>query len=258
MYSLFFSYITSIIISIVALHGISLPAQAQTSSQDPQGVVTFTFDDAPKSVYQTAFPLLRRYNIPATLYVITDVVGTDHWYVTWDQIDKLSKAGWEIGDHTNTHPHLTQLNDADIISELNTSKQTLFQHGYQASSFAPPFGDYSDKVLSFIKARFQSNRKATNGSDEGFNDSIHPDRYNLSAYELQDTTTFSQAKERIDRAVRDGQWLIFFAHKVVKDEPTRYEYKAARLKKIARYVAKLKQDGKLRVATVDDMISSTH
>ena len=254
MRTLFFSFTA---LSIITWHGFTLPAHAQASSQEPQSVITFTFDDAPKSVYQTAFPILHRYGIPATLYVITDVVGTDHWYVTWDQIDKLSKAGWEIGDHTNTHPSLIKLSNADVISELDISKQTLLQHGYRALSFAPPFGDYNEKVLSFIRERFQSNRKADGGVDAGFNDPLHPDHYNLSAYELQDTTTFSQAKARIDRAVKDGQWLIFFAHKVVKGEPAPYEYKAARLKKIVRYVDKLKQDRKIRVSTVKDVISNT-
>ncbi len=81
--------------------------------------VAVTFDDALRSIFEHAFPLLARRGLPGTLFVPTEWIdrgqalswkGFDRWLGTehehelapmsWDEIAQLAEAGWEIGSHS--------------------------------------------------------------------------------------------------------------------------------------------------------------
>ena len=60
--------------------------------------------------------------------------------------------GWEIGAHTLTHPHLTQLSDEDILYELGKSRDNIEQELHtKVVSFAYPFGTYDGRVKQLVK-----------------------------------------------------------------------------------------------------------
>lgn len=128
-----------------------------------------TFDDAFASVREHALPILQRLGIPATLYVPTGWVGDaprratwrdmEPWdnaadgghveLMTWDEISDLADAGWEIGSHTVTHPHLTRLDDAALEDELRRSRNELQDRiGQECASIAYPYGDVDDRVVA--------------------------------------------------------------------------------------------------------------
>jgi peptidoglycan/xylan/chitin deacetylase (PgdA/CDA1 family) len=125
-----------------------------------------TFDDGYLSVFELGFPILASLGVPATLFVPTDKVGTgkpmswpgiDQWLKTshrdeligasWEQIGKLDEAGWEIGSHTRTHPHLTVIDDLALADELSESRQELERRlGRRCRSIAYPYGDVNRRV----------------------------------------------------------------------------------------------------------------
>lgn len=125
-----------------------------------------TFDDGFRSVGEYAFPILARYGIPATIFVVTafaasgvllDWPGIDHWLGTpsaselvpasWSELRGLAAAGWEIGSHTCTHPHLTQCVDGELARELQESKQCCENElGVACRSLAYPYGDTDSRV----------------------------------------------------------------------------------------------------------------
>lgn len=131
-----------------------------------QRTVAVTFDDNFRSVLELAKPILDRYGYPGTLYVPTDWVGAkrpmrwdgiDRWLgtehepelhaLTWDELRALADAGWEIGSHTCTHPHLTQVDDDTLRHELEHSKAVIEQQlGRPCTSLAYPYGDTDDRV----------------------------------------------------------------------------------------------------------------
>ncbi len=129
-----------------------------------------TFDDAYDSVRLQAAPLLAQLGIPATLFVPTDWPGErmrwpgiDHWAttphahelqsMTWNDIRALAGAGWEIGSHTCSHPHLSQLDEDAIRRELAESRATCERELEQpCRTIAYPYGDADGRVRSAAAA----------------------------------------------------------------------------------------------------------
>jgi peptidoglycan/xylan/chitin deacetylase (PgdA/CDA1 family) len=132
-----------------------------------------TFDDAFRSVFLHALPLLARLGIPATVFVPTAYVGgaeplswpgIDHWAndgalrrellpTSWSELQSLSDAGWEIGSHTETHPSLPALDDEHVHKELAGSRQTIESFlGKPCSSIAYPYGHFDDRVIEAATA----------------------------------------------------------------------------------------------------------
>lgn len=138
----------------------------ETSRQ--RRAASITFDDAFRSVYEHAFPILRRLGIPATVYVPTDHIdaggrlrwpGIDGWIggpdedeltpMSWTEIRALHQAGWEIGSHTGSHPRLTELADDLLDDELRRSKQACEQRlAVPCRSIAYPYGDVDARVIA--------------------------------------------------------------------------------------------------------------
>lgn len=57
------------------------------------GTVAITFDDGYYDVYERAYPLLRSYDIPATMFVTTGVIDNSQHYLWWDEVDYLCATG---------------------------------------------------------------------------------------------------------------------------------------------------------------------
>jgi peptidoglycan/xylan/chitin deacetylase (PgdA/CDA1 family) len=211
---------------VAALVFLPSAAFAQTT------IVSFTFDDAPKTVFEVGFPILKHYQFPATLYVSTRNTEYDD-YMNWDQIAAVAQEGWEIGAHTHTHPHLTKLSDAEVLDDLLTSTQEFAKHGYAPVNFASPFGDMDDRVLSIISRHYASHRTAW---PDGVN-SIPPDPYNLVAYEVNRDTTLAEVSTVLDGLQSQGGWLVLLMHHVSsKGEAMEHEYGTNLLEDIAQLV----------------------
>jgi hypothetical protein len=65
-------------------------------------------DDGYRSVYQVAYPLLKKYGFTATLFVYIDYVGISSQAVTWDQLRELKQNGFYIGSHSVAHTDLSK------------------------------------------------------------------------------------------------------------------------------------------------------
>ncbi len=74
------------------------------------GMVSLTFDDGLKSVYDEAFPVLGKYNIKATAGIVLNRVtcGNDD-YMNVEEVLELQRAGWEIASHSVTHKRPTEI-----------------------------------------------------------------------------------------------------------------------------------------------------
>lgn len=117
-----------------------------------------TFDDGYESVHQNAFPILKKYNIPATVFINPAYVGQQNtwdvnigWlkfrHMTWNQIIELEKSGWEIGSHGLSHRDLTRLDKSALKNELTLSKRLLERRlKKQISSVSYPFGNTNQMV----------------------------------------------------------------------------------------------------------------
>lgn len=118
----------------------------------PSHPIILTFDDGYRSFYQNAFPLLKKYHMFATEFVITQVID-DPAYLTWHQIIEMDRSGFvEIGAHTRHHPNLPDLSQASIIDEVKGSKNDLEQRlKHPINWFAYPYGSYSPFIIQTAK-----------------------------------------------------------------------------------------------------------
>src|SRR6188472_1181745 len=84
---------------------IFLRPAASAAEPIPDKLVVLTFDDASKSHFTIARPLLKKYKLGATFFVTEgfDMTTNKRDYMTWDEIAQLHKDGFEIGNHTRDH-----------------------------------------------------------------------------------------------------------------------------------------------------------
>ena len=227
--------------------------------------VSFTFDDSLASTYTNAMPTLAKYGLTGTDYVITDCVGmitapntchanTDTTYMSWDQVEGLQNAGWEIGSHTATHPYLATSDATDgqpnvltpdqVTQELVQSKADLAAHGINATDFSTPYGDYNNAVLAQVAKYYASQRGF---ADQNNNDWPAYNDYIINDYQVEGTTTVAQVEAKIDDAIANNRWLVLTMHNILPNastNPDDYEWSTAQLDQIAAYV-KAKQDAGL-------------
>lgn len=162
------------------LHG----ARFTEAVLEPRSSKTFavTFDDAYRSVYEIAFPILNELGVPGTVFVPTgaDRDGLRHWEgiscwtatpwkaaltgASWAELGELRDAGWEVGSHSTTHPDLTSLDDEALRAELEDSRAECERRtGAECSSIAYPYGLVDDRVA---RAARQAGYKAAAALDD--------------------------------------------------------------------------------------------
>lgn len=134
--------------------------------------LVITFDDALRSVSTLAAPILANLGLVGTVFVSTAFIGSEqpvrwpgvsewsdgpwaHELLPMDRSEllKLAETGWEIGSHTHTHPHLTQLDDVSLEYELGHSRavcEQLMDHPCPALAY--PYGDHDRRVIGAAAA----------------------------------------------------------------------------------------------------------
>ena len=126
----------------------------------PKRSVVISIDDGYRSVYNIAWPILKKYGFRASLFIYTDFVGVSKNSLTWDQLREMKRSGFEIGSHTISHCDLTKQNKGEdtqaymfrIEKELGESKQIINKKLKQNTVFlAFPYGRYDQRILDMCK-----------------------------------------------------------------------------------------------------------
>lgn len=100
-----------------------------------------TFDDGYEELYTVLFPLLKKYNAKAVVFLIADFIGRPG-YLSREQILEMQQSGlFSFGSHGMTHRRLRSLPDEEIRQELHNSKTSLETLlGRPVTAFCYPFG----------------------------------------------------------------------------------------------------------------------
>lgn len=126
----------------------------------PDKTVAITFDDSYASVYQSAYPLLKKRGWPFTFFVNTEAVGSSPIFVSWEQLREMAKNGVTIANHTQYHHHLPRLNKTETRqqwrdrtrAEIENAQKTIAKEiGRAEKIFAYPFGEYDGEVQKILK-----------------------------------------------------------------------------------------------------------
>ena len=81
----------------------------------PKKSILLTFDDGYKSNYTNAYPILKKYNKKATIFLNTAYVGIDDDYLTWDQILEMYGSGL-VDFQLHSHSHFSVVNKLEVES----------------------------------------------------------------------------------------------------------------------------------------------
>lgn len=121
----------------------------------PFKTVVLTFDDGYKDNYLYAFPVLKKYQLPATIFVIVNEVGRQYDdRLSWEEIGLMQKSGLiTFGSHTVNHPWLPELKDEGILAnEIFASKRILENNQrIPVNCFSYPGGRFNEKIKSLVQ-----------------------------------------------------------------------------------------------------------
>ena len=114
--------------------------------------VALTFDDCFVYFYDNAFPLLKKYNQKATIFIITDYINGEN-YLTEEQLKEIADSGLvKIESHTKTHGYLDEMTYEEQVAEAVESKERLESiTGQEVTVYCYPSGRYNDDTLDIIK-----------------------------------------------------------------------------------------------------------
>ena len=118
----------------------------------PDRPVLITFDDGYVDNYTNAYPILKKYNLKATIFIVTGFVSERKGYLTWDQLREMEQHGITAQSHTVTHAPLPELSDERIREELIVSKQQAeAELGHPIEFIAYPTGAHDLHIVGIAK-----------------------------------------------------------------------------------------------------------
>jgi peptidoglycan/xylan/chitin deacetylase (PgdA/CDA1 family) len=146
--------------------------------------VVLTFDDGYQNFWDFAFPVLKHYSFPATVFLVADMLGGKTLWQAAEKretplmdlatIKKLRKEGILFGSHTLTHPRLSQIDRERMRREVHVSRQRLEALlEEEIEFFCYPYGDFDEDVVAAVreagyKAALSCNRASTYGNEDPF------------------------------------------------------------------------------------------
>ena len=133
----------------------------------PHNTVVITIDDGHKSIFIYAYPILKKYSFPATVFLVSGYMGVEKNYLNWDQVKEMSENNVSFGGHTRNHVYLTSIKmKKDILwDEIAGCKKVIEDHlGIPVDYFCYPSGGFNEEIEVFVKKAGYKGACATNRS----------------------------------------------------------------------------------------------
>ena len=129
----------------------------------PDKCIALSIDDAYSSAYTEAYPRVKRYGFPLTVFVSTEAVDRGYRsHLSWEQMREMQRdAGIRFENHSHTHAHLlrrlTAETDVDweqrIAADVQTAQNRITAElGQRPTLFAYPYGEYNDELKTIIES----------------------------------------------------------------------------------------------------------
>ena len=187
-------------------------AEYRKAGKIPRKTIAVTFDDGYLDNYTHAFPVLQKYSIPASIFVITDtmthpdrVQGAPRLpMLTESLLIEMDVSGLvSIEPHTVTHPKLTKISEADVEREVRDSRVCIEKILHKkCAHFAYPKGRHNEMVRAVVARDGIENAYIVEPGMVG----PQTDSYLLNRNSIDSQTTFTQFKS----IVRHGRMRPLF------------------------------------------------
>lgn len=191
----------------------SSPLTSLFSPSMPSKPIVLTFDDGFQDFEDAAWPLLQRFGMSGTVFLVSEFLGLKN---QWDiavgdvayplmsptTIRRLYSEGVEFGSHTRTHARLSTLDAPSQEDEILISKQDLEERlGFAIDTFCYPYGSYNKDSLAAVK---QAGYRFATSCEKGLNDGTE-DPLLLKRIAIRNDTSLPVFIYKLWRAFRLGR-----------------------------------------------------
>ncbi len=151
--------------------------------------IALTFDAAwGADDTDTLIEILQRYNAKATFFVVGEWVDKYP-----DEVKKLSDAGFDVMNHSATHPYMTHLSEAAMKEQLKICNDKIAAvTGKTPTLFRCPYGDYDNKVISTVESVGMKTLQ-----------------WDVDSLDWKDTATVENIVTRVTGKVKPGSIVLF-------------------------------------------------
>jgi glycosyltransferase involved in cell wall biosynthesis/peptidoglycan/xylan/chitin deacetylase (PgdA/CDA1 family) len=134
----------------------------------PSRSVCLTFDDGYSDNYERVFPVLKKYNVPAAVFLSTKYMASRNpkeidlrmgeRFLSWGEIREMARSGVDFGSHGYNHCDLTRLSSDKSFEEILLSKQLIEENlSRKVRCFSYPYGRYDKRTQGLVeKAGFEA------------------------------------------------------------------------------------------------------
>lgn len=135
----------------------------------------------------TLISILGQHNVRATFFVVGDWVDTYP-----DEVKKLSDAGHEVMNHSDSHPYFTQCSTDTVIQEIeNCNDKIEAITGVRPTLIRCPYGDYNDSVVNTVRSL-----------------DMEPIQWSVDSLDWQDSATADSIYQRVTSQVQPGSIIL--------------------------------------------------
>ena len=193
-------------------------------------IIALTFDDGHKDNIQYAYPILKKFNVKATMFVLSDYVGKKGWLdekgnlntekvkrgqwwdlLSWDELAEIRDHFW-IEAHGKSHRYMSTLAKHELREELldpiSVIKETL---NIQSTVFCYPFGDYNNEVVEQTKLLGYAGACSTH---KGVNEAYITDLWKLKRNEVGRGITETQFKLLLNNSIVFYDKVSLFVNRI--------------------------------------------
>ncbi len=180
----------------------------------PAKTVAITIDDGYRSTYTEAWPLLRRYGFPFTVFLYVEAVERRYRnFLTWEQIREMAAAGVDFQDHSYSHPRFgSRPAGADDAAYRRWIRDDLFRSrailqerlGKPVRYLALPYGEYNRIVLDTVaELGYEAVFSQDPGAVSGASDRLRLPREPILGTDWSTLEHFARVIDRIDLPLID-------------------------------------------------------
>jgi len=143
----------------------------------PHNTVVITIDDGYKDNFIYAYPILKKYDFPATIFIITSHIGNRPDFMDWQDIKTMMGDKISIGAHTRNHAFLPSIKEKSALwDEIKGCRDDIENiTGSRIEHFCYPLGFFNDEVKETVEDAGYISASTTNRGSS---------RYNKDVYEL--------------------------------------------------------------------------